>query len=233
MIGYFGTIKFIVSDKKAQSFNNLRRRVSGNWKEHDIYKRKPFSEFLGPGQESISFRMELEASLGVNPYALMEKWNTIIEKGKHDVLVIGDNQVGKYEWKVTGADEEWKYIIKNGKLLSASINITMTEYCNVGSGYLDPINNKTSNKRSKTKVKKTSKKTTSSSYVIGGTYKVYCTLTGYYTSEEAKNLHAINKTGKVKIGTYYVFNSKDSMINVTSVKGVPGSWINPTRNKRG
>lgn len=230
MIGYFGTIKFTVSDKKAQSFNNFRRSVSGKWKEHEIYKRKPFSEFLGPGQESISFRMELEASLGVNPYELMEKWNKIIEKGKHDILVIGDNQIGKYEWKVTGADEEWKYVIKNGVLLSASINITMTEYCNVGTGLLG---SESSKKVAETKTKKKSKKTTSTSYVIGGTYKVYCTLTGYYTSDEAKNLHATNKTGKVKIGTYYVFNSKNSMINVTSVKGVPGSWINPTLNKRG
>ncbi|HAB60468.1 MAG TPA: hypothetical protein DCE48_07160, partial [Lachnospiraceae bacterium] len=116
MIGYFGTIKFIVSNKKAQSFNNLRRSVSSNWKEHEIYKRKPFSEYLGPGQQSISFRMELEASLGVNPYELMEKWNAIIEKGKHDILVIGDNQIGKFEWKVTGADEEWKYVFKDGVL---------------------------------------------------------------------------------------------------------------------
>lgn len=231
MIGYFGTIKFTVSNKKAQSFNNLRRSVSSNWKEHDIYKRKPFSEYLGPGQGSISFRMELEASLGVNPYELMEKWNSIIEKGKHDILVIGDNQIGKFQWKVTGADEEWKYVFKDGVLLSASINITMTEYCNVGVGLLGSF--KSSKKASKTKTKKESKKTTSSSYVIGGTYKVYCTLTGYYTSDEAKNLHAINKTGKVKKGTYYVFNSKYSMINVTSVKGVPGSWINPTLNKRG
>lgn len=231
MIGYFGTIKFTVSNKKAQSFNNFRRSVSSNWKEHEIYKRKPFSEYLGPGQQSISLRMELEASLGVNPYELMEKWNAIIEKGKHDILVIGDNQIGKFQWKVTGADEEWKYVFKDGVLLSASINIKMTEYCNVGVGLLGSF--KSSKKASKTKTKKESKKTTSSNYVIGGTYKVYCTLTGYYTSDEAKNLHAINKTGKVKIGTYYVFNSKNSMINVTSVKGVPGSWINPMLNKRG
>lgn len=59
------------------------------------------------------------------------------------------------------------------------------------------------------------------------TYTVKASITGYYTSGEAKNLKATNKTNKIYPGTYYVFNTSNGMINVSKVKGVPGSWINP------
>lgn len=45
-------------------------------------------------------------------------------------------------------------------------------------------------------------------------------LTGYYTSMEAKNLKATNRTGKVYPGTYYVFNLANGMVNVTKVKAL-------------
>ncbi len=68
---------------------------------------------------------------------------------------------------------------------------------------------------------------------IGDTYAVVTSLTGYYTAVEAKNNKSSgNPTGRVNKGKYYVFNYhvKTGMINVTKVKGVPGSWINPSKN---
>ncbi|MFA9464040.1 MAG: phage late control D family protein [Velocimicrobium sp.] len=67
-------------------------------------------------------------------------------------------------------------------------------------------------------------------YEKGDKYHVYKTLVGYYTSEEAKKQKAINQSGKVYKGTYYIYNTSKGMVNVTKVKGVPGSWINPTVN---
>jgi murein DD-endopeptidase MepM/ murein hydrolase activator NlpD len=61
------------------------------------------------------------------------------------------------------------------------------------------------------------------------TYKVVTTLDGYVTAADAKK--RVSKVTTVKPGTYYVFNESQGMINVTSKKGVPGSWINPADNK--
>lgn len=61
------------------------------------------------------------------------------------------------------------------------------------------------------------------------TYKVVTILNGYKTAIDAKSRK--NKATTVKPGTYYIYKQHQGMINVTSKKGVPGSWINPADNK--
>ncbi|MGE8204749.1 glycoside hydrolase family 25 protein [Heyndrickxia sp. NPDC080065] len=60
-------------------------------------------------------------------------------------------------------------------------------------------------------------------------YKVNKAVSGYFTAADAKAKK--NKMTTVKPGTYYVYNKSAGMINVTTQKGVPGSWINPADNK--
>ncbi|WP_186306462.1 M23 family metallopeptidase [Siminovitchia fortis] len=60
------------------------------------------------------------------------------------------------------------------------------------------------------------------------TYRINKTMNGYISANDAK--HRINKKTTVKAGTYFVFKISDGMMNVTSKKGVPGSWINPLEN---
>lgn len=61
-------------------------------------------------------------------------------------------------------------------------------------------------------------------------YTVNNSLGGYLTAADAKLRK--NKKSTVKPDTYYVYNKSDGMINVTKVKGFPGSWINPSDNKK-
>ena len=49
---------------------------------------------------------------------------------------------------------------------------------------------------------------------------------GFNTALDARN--NLNQRATVLPGTYYVFNRAEGMVNVTRVRGVPGSWINPT-----
>lgn len=60
-------------------------------------------------------------------------------------------------------------------------------------------------------------------------YVVKKTIPAFVTAADAKAKR--NKKGEVKAGTYYVFNESKGMLNVTSKKGVSGSWINPSQNK--
>lgn len=61
-------------------------------------------------------------------------------------------------------------------------------------------------------------------------YTVHTELPGYYTAADAKAKE--NQRSTVKPGVYYMFNESQGMINVTKSSGVPGSWINPTGNKK-
>lgn len=62
------------------------------------------------------------------------------------------------------------------------------------------------------------------------TYKVVKSIKGYYSAADARKRKSAKVT--VKAATYYVFNKAEGMINVTTKKGVPGSWINPGDNKK-
>ncbi|MDR4317902.1 Ortho-chlorophenol reductive dehalogenase [Niallia circulans] len=70
------------------------------------------------------------------------------------------------------------------------------------------------------------KKTTSSTKENVKTYQVTKQHNGYATAADAKSKK--DKKTTVPKGKYYVFNESQGMINVTTKKGVPGSWINPS-----
>ncbi len=61
------------------------------------------------------------------------------------------------------------------------------------------------------------------------TYAVNKTVNGYVTAADAKQRK--NKKATVQPGHYAIFNKSNGMINVTKLKGKPGSWINPNDNK--
>lgn len=62
------------------------------------------------------------------------------------------------------------------------------------------------------------------------TYEVVTAVPGYYTSKNA--MAGTDRRNTVQPATYYVYNEANGAINVTSVAGVPGSWINPADNKK-
>lgn len=222
-IGSYGGMIFQVSNKKIYTFNNLKRTRNAEWKEHTRYGQKPLSQFIAPGLETISIDIHLDATLGIKPKTIMDKWGTLLETGYHDIFVIGGEQIGKYEWKIESISEAWNVILNKGELVSADLSITMSEY-------LSSDKNVTK-KNSSTNTTKNTVIETKNVLVKGGSYKVKKLLTGYYTAAEASNQKPINKAGKVYPGNYYIFNISNGMINVTKVKGTPGSWINPSKNK--
>jgi phage protein D len=73
----------------------------------------------------------------------------------------------------------------------------------------------------------------SSKYLKDEIYVLTSNLIGYYTADEARaDKSSGHKTARTNKGKYYIFNyhKPTGMINVTKVKGVPGSWINPSKN---
>lgn len=62
----------------------------------------------------------------------------------------------------------------------------------------------------------------------GDQYRVFSSISGYLTAGDAAA--GTNSVRKVAAGTYYVYKEFSSMYNVSTVKGAPGSWINPAAN---
>ena len=59
-------------------------------------------------------------------------------------------------------------------------------------------------------------------------YLVLTILAGYRSSSQAASRSGENS--QVPIGSYFVFNRANSMLNITRVVGQPGWWINPADN---
>lgn len=224
-VGYFGNIVFSVSRNKIHSFNNFKRTRTAEWKEHIRYGQKATSQFTSLGLETITFDIHLDKNLGIDPRKMIDKWGKLLENGHHDILVIGNEQIGNYEWKIESISESWNTLLNKGELITADLTITMSEYVDI-----DSIQKNEKKSEIKT-FPKTPQKNSANGLVVGSKYQVKTMLIGYYTSMEAKNQTAVNRTGKVYPGSYFIFNIANGVINVTKVKGSPGSWINPKKNK--
>lgn len=128
-IGNLGKlIVFEVSDDKVLTFQNMSQSVKGRWATHEVISGKPKSEFLGAGLRSVSLSVFLSATHGAKPRKTIEKIERAVEQGTPYPLVIGGKRIGSNQWVITDMSETWETVIQGGKLMEASISITLSEY---------------------------------------------------------------------------------------------------------
>lgn len=128
-IGHFGKkIVFATSDKKILTFNAFTQTVYGNWGIHKVIHAKPKKEFTGPGARKVTFRMAIDATLGVRPRKTLEALEAAVEKGAAEYLVIGGKAIGKNKFVITEMSEAWGTIYSRGELARAEVSVTMEEY---------------------------------------------------------------------------------------------------------
>lgn len=128
-IGNLGSlIVFEVSMDKALTFKNMTQSVKGRWTVQNPILGKPYSEFLGPGQRTLSLSILLTAMHGVQPRETIERIEAAVEGGIPYKLVIGGKMVGNYQWVITDMSEAWEKIIQGGKLVSANLTLNLAEY---------------------------------------------------------------------------------------------------------
>lgn len=130
-LGALGDIVFISSFKtprKVRTFNDFKRDSAARWGNNDIHLKKPRSQFLGPGLDTITFTMSFDVNLGMNPRVEMEKLLKYETEGKVLPLQIGGKGLGKGKWKILSLGQAWERIDRDGNLLKASLSVTLEEY---------------------------------------------------------------------------------------------------------
>lgn len=128
-IGNLGDfITFEVSSQKVLTFRDLNRTVSGRWAKHDVLTAKPRSEFLGPELQKMSLTIQVSAVLGVKPRKVIDAIAKATEQGTPFTFVLGNRKIGKYQWVIESVSETWGEIIDDGRLLSANLSLSLTEY---------------------------------------------------------------------------------------------------------
>ena len=127
MIGYLGDVVFSTSSERIFSFRNFKVSASANWGEHKRIGQKSQWEFLGPDAGKVSFEIVLDANYGVDPRKEIEKLVSYVECGMINILVIGEKRIGS-KWRITNVSSAWNCITSNGKLIKASVSLTLEEY---------------------------------------------------------------------------------------------------------
>lgn len=128
-IGNWGPdVVFSVSDRRVLTFNDMTRNVGSDWATHSRIGQKDQVEYLRPKLQKLAFTIELNASFGVRPRAVIEMLERHAELGHVFPFVVGGKRVGRYLWRITDSSEAWETIYNKGELYRAKVNVTMEEY---------------------------------------------------------------------------------------------------------
>lgn len=127
-VGSMGDIPFVVTYGKIRTFSDYGRSGSGRWAKHDLIGRKPVMEFLGPDVEKVSMKIQLRTDHGINPESELERLRKMRDTGAVFPFILGGAPVSDNYWLLDDIGENVSYWRAGGKILSVSVDITLTEY---------------------------------------------------------------------------------------------------------
>lgn len=127
-VGSMGDIPFVVTYGKIRTFSDYGRSGSGRWAKHDLIGRKPVMEFLGPDVEKVSMKIQLRTDHGINPESELERLRKMRDTGAVFSFILGGAPVSDNYWLLEDIGENVSYWRAGGKILSVSVDITLTEY---------------------------------------------------------------------------------------------------------
>ena len=127
-VGSMGDIPFVVTYGKIRTFSDYGRSGSGRWGKHDLIGRKPVMEFLGPDVEKVSMKIQLRTDHGINPESELGRLRKMRDTGAVFPFILGGAPVSDNYWLLEDIGENVSYWRAGGKILSVSVDITLTEY---------------------------------------------------------------------------------------------------------
>ncbi|MEQ2812793.1 phage tail protein [Phascolarctobacterium faecium] len=127
-VGSMGDIPFVVTYGKIRTFSDYGRSGSGRWAKHDLIGRKPVMEFLGPDVEKVSMKIQLRTDHGINPESELGRLRKMRDTGAVFPFILGGAPVSDNYWLLEDIGENVSYWRAGGKILSVSVDITLTEY---------------------------------------------------------------------------------------------------------
>lgn len=146
MIGYFGDVMFETSDSRILNFSGFTLDSASRFATHEVIGKKPKTEFIGPGLNTVTFTINLNGNYGVKPREEMTQWIIKSNEGKAHSLVIGGRVLGADKWVVKSISEAWDTIFNGGELFSGKIEVTIEEYISsLGSSVTSNSSNSSTN----------------------------------------------------------------------------------------
>lgn len=127
LIGFMGGISFQVSSGKVRTFTDYSRSGASRIAQHDRIGLKPVAEFVAPGAEEVQLKIKLSAWHGVTPEAEIRKLRRMRDTGELFPVFIGGRPLSQYNWYIKSIDENVDYWTKFGRVMSATVSLTIAE----------------------------------------------------------------------------------------------------------
>lgn len=127
-IGAFGNTLFSVSSEEVLTFRDWNRKISANFKTHDVIGQKSVTEFLSPNLQTVSFKIQLLASLGVDPLIELDRLEKMCESGEAQHLIIGNVVIGENLWIIESISEDETRFLPTGEILYTELTLNLKEY---------------------------------------------------------------------------------------------------------
>ena len=118
---------FEVTNDKIYTFRGWSTSSSYEVDEKENGKEMPKDTAKAPGIGSISFEVYLRSDLGMDVKAEYDWWRAECNKGTTSLLYIGDEQFGKYRWRLTGVSQSELKLANGGKWQSCKMSLTFGE----------------------------------------------------------------------------------------------------------
>ncbi|MGG3322325.1 phage tail protein, partial [Brevibacillus centrosporus] len=97
-LGNLGPVVFVATQETLRTFQEFTRSSASRYADHEILGKKPKSQWIGPGLDTISFSMAFDALYGLNPRKELNQLVELERSGKALPLAIGGVGIGVYMW---------------------------------------------------------------------------------------------------------------------------------------
>lgn len=132
MLAAFGTKIFQVSKKKICTFQDYSRSSTLAEEDVEVLGKKPSTHIKGPGLDSVTFIIALNANLGVNVESEISSWISLKDSKKPQLLTLGNSPVSTNKFLITQIQESEVVINGKGKKIKAKLTLTLKEYVRPG-----------------------------------------------------------------------------------------------------
>jgi phage protein U len=118
-------IIFVASDMFVQTYQNMTRKASARWIDHEVIGGRQVSEFMGPNLREIEFEILLHSTMCFDPLSAYNRLEKACESG-HPQLMFLNGKNYKY-WtirSVSSEDSKWTFT----RPAVMVVNLVMREY---------------------------------------------------------------------------------------------------------
>lgn len=125
-IGCLGSISFVVSNSKVETFTAFSRSGSASYAMHQRVNAKELPEFTGVNAGTADIEIMLSSYLGVNPFRELRKIKKACERHKKMRLVIGDDYYGQYV--IQSYQQTGQHYDQHHGVTVCSVTVNLLEY---------------------------------------------------------------------------------------------------------